>query len=293
MSSTPVIGFIGYSGLVGKSVLNNLIEHHNSGKVKLIILHREGSDVSLIPENVEKRLIQLDSNGFEKNKKAVEGLEVLLSTVGFQGLESQKYLIDALEGSKTLKTFIPSDFGTNWSEEELKANGLKALKVKEDIVNYLKEKKLSFTNIRTGAFDGFVFAYQAGGTDLKGNKQQIFRNSLNNKFRITSIPYLGFSLSQLLLKPDELINKTIQLFDYSPTGQDFINILTKINNGKKTEIINYSEEQYKLDLENDIGLAISAALKAKWGDNNFGDSNVPKIQGWNSKSLEELARQYV
>ncbi|WWC61188.1 uncharacterized protein I303_103768 [Kwoniella dejecticola CBS 10117] len=291
MSSVPVIGHIGYSGLVGKSILTNLLEHHKAGKVRLVVLYREGSDLSQIPDDVEKRLVQLDDSGAEQNKKAVEGLEVLLSTVGAAGLKAQTYLIDALEGSKALKTFVHSDFGTNWSAKELEAPGLAVIKVKEHVVEHAEKKGVPITNIRVGAFDVYVFKFQAGGTDIKGNKQQIFRNSLKNPLRITSIPYLGYATAQLLLKPQQLVNQTIQLYDFSPTGQDFVDALTKIN-GSQAVITHYSEEQYQADLKAGPGQAIGAAIKAKWGDDNWGPDGVPDIEGWKSKSFEELAKEW-
>ncbi|KAK6902861.1 hypothetical protein I203_108121 [Kwoniella mangroviensis CBS 8507] len=293
MSSQPVIGFLGYTGLVGSHILPHLLEYHKQGQIKLIILHRKGSDTSKIPDDVEKRSIDLSEGGKEINKKAVEGLQVVLSTVSGEGLESQIYLVDALEGSTTLKSFVHSDFGTNWTAKELKeAPGLSIIGVKEEVVEHAEKKNVPLTHVRVGAFDLFVFKFQAGGTDVKGNVVQVFRDSLKNPLRITSLPFLGQATAQLLLHPDEIANKTYQVYDHEPTGQDFVDALTKLY-GSKPEITHYTEEEYQKAIQVPGTSAILAAIKAKWGDDNWGATSPrPEVKGWKSVSFEELTTEW-
>ncbi|WRT67071.1 uncharacterized protein IL334_004037 [Kwoniella shivajii] len=287
-----VVGFVGSAGTVGKSTLPYLLEQDKAGKIKLVILHREGSDLSKIPQEVEKRVVQLDENGSEQNKAAVEGLEVLLSTIGGAGIKSQIYLVDALEGSKTLKSFIHSDFGTNWTAKELEAPGLSIIKVKEEVVKRAEEKKVPLTHIRTGAFDVYFFNYNLAGTDIKKNVVQVFRDSLKYGIPITSLSFLGYATTQLILKPAELPNQILQVYDFDPTGQEIIDVLTKLN-GKAPEITHYTEEEYQKELLTPGTGAIVAAIKAKWGSNNFGPSEKPKIDGWKGQSFEELTKSYL
>ncbi|WWC90088.1 uncharacterized protein L201_005021 [Kwoniella dendrophila CBS 6074] len=289
------VGFLGFTGKVGSSVLPNLIELNKQNKIKLILLHRQGSDLSKIAEteNIEKRIIKLDENGLEINKKAIENLDIVVSTVGTTGFRAQIHLIDSLENSKSLKTFIHSDFGTNWTEDELQAPGLKMIKIKEDIVDYAKSKKVPLTSIRVGVLDEFFYKYPASGTYLPGNTVQVFRNSLKNKIRVTSIPFLGYAIAQLTINPISIANQITQLYDFNVSGEEIIQAWTNIQNGIKPEITYYTEDQYQKDLQVIGGFAIIAAVRAKWGDDNWGPSDQPKIDGWKLKTFEQHCRNFI
>ena len=76
---TPhVVGLQGHTGRIGSAVLKAIIEHHNAGKVVLVILHRPGSDLSSVPNGVETREIDLSRPDESKIKAAVKGLNVLV-----------------------------------------------------------------------------------------------------------------------------------------------------------------------------------------------------------------------
>ncbi|WVQ98679.1 hypothetical protein IAU59_005810 [Kwoniella sp. CBS 9459] len=284
----PVVALLGYSGTVGSSLLPELLEQNKQGNIKLVVLYREGSDVSKIPSDVEKREVQLDEAGLEKNKKAVEGVEVVVSSVGAPGILSQNYLIDALAGSSSLKTFVHSDFGTNWTEEELKIPQLKGITVKEEVVKHAKDKNVPLTNIRVGLFDLFFFKFKAAGTDVFENKVEIYKNALKAPLRLTTLQFLGYAVAQLVTKPDTLPHQTIQLYDLDPTGQHIIDTLTKIH-GKPTEIVPFTDDDYQKGIDGPF--AIGAALKDKWGSDRWGASDRPEIKGWEYKSFEEHVKK--
>ncbi|WVR05125.1 hypothetical protein IAU60_002137 [Kwoniella sp. DSM 27419] len=281
------VALIGHNGTVGEAVLPELVKAHEAGSIKLVVLHRESSDTSSLPDSVEKRVVQLDDAGLEINRAALKGVEVLLSTVGPSGLLPQNYLIDASVGSPTLKTFAHSDFGANWTPEELAYSGMKVITVKEQVVQHAKEKGVPLTHFRAGLFDRFFFQYNALATDIKENKFQTFRDNLQHPLRISTLAYIGYAVAHLAASPAKIANATIQLYDVAPTGQEIVDTLTKVH-GKATTIDSYSEEQFKQDIEGSA--AIPAALKGKWGDNTWGEGNRPQIEGWTDKSFEELVK---
>ncbi|OCF36541.1 hypothetical protein I317_00718 [Kwoniella heveanensis CBS 569] len=284
----PIVALLGFTGTVGSHLLPELIEQNKQGNIRLIVLYREGSDLNKIPSDVEKREVQLDEAGLEKNKKAIEGVEVVVSSVGAPGILSQNYLVDALAGSPSLKTFIHSDFGTNWTEEELKIPQLKSITVKEDVVAHAKEKGVPLTHIRVGLFDLFFFKFKAAGTDIVDNKVSIYKQALTAPLRLTTLKFLGYAVAQLVTKPDTLPNQTFQVFDLTPTGQDIVDTLTKIH-GKPAQIVQYTDEDYHKGITE--GFAIGAALQDKWGSDRWGASDRPEIKGWEYKSFEEHVRK--
>lgn len=295
------VGLLSHNGLVGSFLLKYLLPAHQEGTINLVILHRSTTDLSTLPKDLETRLVDLSEGQDAKvvNEKAVNGLGIVISAIGGPGILSQKFLIDALTSSSTLKTFIHSDFGCNWTHEEISQSGLSILRPKEQLVEYAIQNKVPLTHVRIGALDRYFFDYGLGGVDLKNNKVGYFRQSLNNPVRITSLDYLGYALTQVILtsSPSSLANKYLQIYDLSPTGQEFVDVLSSIyGNGSKTELVPYSEEEYEKIANGPPSLgAIAAGLRRKWGDNDWGseDSERVQVDGWNQKSLEEIVRGYI
>lgn len=82
------------------------------------------------------------------------------SAIATPSVSVQNYLVEALQGSSTLKAFIPSDFGVPWDKQEIEIPGLAALKAKERVAEKAKELKVPITEIKVGLFDLFFFGYK-------------------------------------------------------------------------------------------------------------------------------------
>lgn len=74
------IGLYNHNGRVGSALLQALIPLHNQGEIKVIVLHRDGSNTTAIPEGIELRKVNINGDQADKevNKKAVEGINVLM-----------------------------------------------------------------------------------------------------------------------------------------------------------------------------------------------------------------------
>ena len=81
------------------------------------------------------------------------------SAVGAFGILPQLELVEALAGSNDLHAFIPSDFGTPWSDEELAQPQLAFLAGKEVVLRKTEELKVPTAVIKTGGFPEVFFAY--------------------------------------------------------------------------------------------------------------------------------------
>lgn len=74
---THTIAIVGHNGNVGRKVVPHLIQAHQAGQIKLIVLHRPSSAVDTIPEDVERRVIKDTDAQFLKG--IIKGINVLLS----------------------------------------------------------------------------------------------------------------------------------------------------------------------------------------------------------------------
>ncbi|WRT67070.1 uncharacterized protein IL334_004036 [Kwoniella shivajii] len=291
------IGLIGFSGRLGAHILDHLIDAQNQDKLHLVILHRENSDLSKLPPHVEieTRLIQLDERGVEVTKKAVEDLDVVISSVWYAGIPSQVYLIDALASSSRIKLFIPSDYGLSWTNEELDNSALEFghIKVKSKVIEKkANELNVPIVNVRVGCFDQTFFPGEVIGLDAQTNKIRFYRETaLKYQVRITTLDYLGYALTQLSLDPSRIAGKTITLYDIALTGQEIVDVLTVIH-GSPTEVAKFTEEEYQRDLK-DFSGSIGAGVKKRWVENDWRVGEKVEIEGYTHVSFEDITRKWL
>ncbi|WVQ74179.1 hypothetical protein IAR50_003773 [Cryptococcus sp. DSM 104548] len=292
--SPVTVGLLAHTGTVGAALFTPLYEAHKRGDVKLVILHRPSSDVSKVPAGVDKRIVELEESKVDAIRGATKDLEVVISAVSFTGLKSQIYLVEALAGSSSLKTFFPSDFGAVWSEEELAIPVFSSVfSVKGEVVAKAKELKVPVTEVKAGIFDVFIFAYNVLGTDIKGNKVQYFRKSLENEIRITSLGYLGHAVAQLITSPSSLAklpNTVPNFYDLAPTGNQLVSALEKVN-GSAPETYELKEEEYK-ERFGDLFSAIGAVLFRRWGEGDWREPPRTEVEGWEEESIDDVVEAW-
>ncbi|KIR77072.1 hypothetical protein I305_06046 [Cryptococcus gattii E566] len=279
----PIVALLGHNGTVGSNLLPYLINAHTKGSLKLVILYRPSSDLSKIPsdEGIEKRVIELKDGETENIRVTVKDLE--FKTI---------YLVEALQGSSALKAFIPSDFGVPWDKQEIEIPGLEAPKAKERVAEKAKELKVPITEIKVGLFDLFFFGYKVLGVDVKSNKVQYFHQSLKNPLHLTSLAYLGHAVTELVTDIHQLAQlpgTTPNIYDFVSTGQEIVDVLTKIHD-KPTEQIEVSDKDNEEQLQG--SRAIGAAIFKKWGDNNWGDIPKTEVDGWIGKEFADVVKEW-
>ena len=76
--SPHTVALQGHNGRTGSAALKALSAAHGAGKIKLVVVHRPGSDVSTIPPGVEARQVDLGQPNAEEIKRAIEGVNVYL-----------------------------------------------------------------------------------------------------------------------------------------------------------------------------------------------------------------------
>ncbi|WVQ94143.1 hypothetical protein IAU59_001221 [Kwoniella sp. CBS 9459] len=287
------VGLLAHTGQVGVHFLHSLVEEHDRGNVKLVVLHREGSDLSSVPEGVETRPVQLDEQGEEKNKKAVDGLDVVLTAVPREGWLAQTHLIKVLSESPTIKLLIPSGFDLDWDNEGPDAPAPDAMEIKKQVFAKAKELGVPTVNILSGLFDNYVFdpKWEVVNTDVRGNSITFFRDAQHKPIHLTTLPYFGYAVTQLILKPEDLDGKVFQLYDLAPTGQDIIDVLTK-SHGRPTNISHYTEKEYREAIKQRKDM-LKAGVHRKWGDGDWGPSKRVEVDGWQGPDIAQVVHGWL
>ncbi|WVR03101.1 hypothetical protein IAU60_000091 [Kwoniella sp. DSM 27419] len=288
---TVTVGLLSHSGLVGKYFLHYLYEAQNAGSIRVVVLHRDGSDLSAVPHDVETRIVQLDKAGISKTAKAVGDLDVVVSAIAREARPAQIPLVDALAHSSTIKVFIPADYDLDWRPEGDNGPAHDLFLAKEQVYQRAEEKGVPYVRIIDGMFDNYFFENQTLGTDIKSNKVRLFRDAIHRGVRLTTLEYFGYAIAQLVKKPWRLAGQDIQLYDYNPTGQDIIDVLTKIH-GEKPSIEKYTEDQWRKDSASK-DKAVGAGIHRKWAEGIWGHGEKVEVTGWHADSFEELTRTWL
>ncbi|KAJ7336274.1 hypothetical protein DFH08DRAFT_706477 [Mycena albidolilacea] len=137
--------------IVGAGTLGILIIEALAAKsVSLVVLSRPGSATKTVPPSVKTVLVDYDDAAavtavLEENK-----IDVVISTVAYEGLASQNSLVDAAKLAG-VKLFVPSEFG-------FPTDGLTegVLGAKGRFAAYLKSINMPSTRIFTGAWTDWI-----------------------------------------------------------------------------------------------------------------------------------------
>ena len=73
-----VVALQGHTGLTGTAAFKALLVQHDAGRLTLVVIHRPGSDTSMVPSTVETRELDLSKPDEAKIRAAVKGLSVYM-----------------------------------------------------------------------------------------------------------------------------------------------------------------------------------------------------------------------
>ena len=166
------VGVIGHNGNLGRAALIPLLGLHDSQKIKLVIFHRPSSNLSSIPAEVEKRVLDLDSKDSTAIKSAIKGINIIMwvsawdnvlnfrsSMLASSAVSTQIPLVEALAGSPDLLTFIPSEYGTHWTHDEMANPKLAFLGMKDRVVDKARDLGVPVTIVHNAGFTESAFAF--------------------------------------------------------------------------------------------------------------------------------------
>ncbi|KAF2156334.1 hypothetical protein K461DRAFT_275455 [Myriangium duriaei CBS 260.36] len=293
-----VVGLLGASGLVGNPTAHKLAESAAAGEIELVLLHRperkpKGFDGK---PSVQFRVVDFDGPSTDL-EKALRGIHVVVASISPEGLSVEPKLVEALAKSPDFVTYIPSLYSTTWSESDAREPGLDSiLPMFHASTDKAKELGVSTTIVYTGGFDNYIFDLDYIGSSLKQNHVLANKKQLQNGFPITSIDYLASGLHRLATSdPSSTKNTEHSFVTFWPTGQDLVDLFSKIN-GKPATIRDYTVE-VRNDLLADAANfgAVKAGYLGKWEANSWAYDQPGRAydKSYTGPSIEETARRYI
>lgn len=72
------VGLLGHNGMIGSKLAAELTSLHQSGRLNLVVLHRASSDISMVADDIETRVIDLEAEDGSAYDTAIAGIQILM-----------------------------------------------------------------------------------------------------------------------------------------------------------------------------------------------------------------------
>ncbi|EMC91215.1 hypothetical protein BAUCODRAFT_318679 [Baudoinia panamericana UAMH 10762] len=292
-----VVGLLGANGLVGGATAKLLLQSAAAGKIELVLLYRSSNPPKGVEGHSHVELREIDIEGpMTDIEKAVRGINVFISAVGFGALPHEPNLVEALSKSPDLVTYVPSVYATTRSKANEADPALGPfLKFVHAGWDRAIEKDIGITAVYTGVFDVYFFSYGFVGCVLGQNVVWANEKQMRNRVAITTIDHLAWYLNELATSdPQTIKNTEHSVVTFWPTGQEVADLYTHIN-GKPAEIKDFTEKDRE-DFRADV--AKFGAAKVWYWDHWAANSWEYEVQGrhydrsYSGPGIEEVARRF-
>jgi uncharacterized protein YbjT (DUF2867 family) len=219
---------LGATGDTGKYILPALLADSN---FNVTVLSRINSN-AIFPSNV--KVIKVDYSDKNALTKALVGQDVIISTVGGEGLFDNfgTTLVEAAIDAG-VKWFIPSEFGTDYDDPI--ATTIPPLASKLAVAKLLRENqsRINHTFITTGMFLDWGFDNGFLGFDIPNHTVTLYDEG---KVRTsgTTLPNIAKAVVAAIRHPEVSLNKRIFIADATFTQQEVLALFEKYTNTKWT-----------------------------------------------------------
>ena len=217
MTKTLHVAIAGAAGDLGTVVFQELLETEN---VKLLVLRKHGSK-STYPSGTS--IVDVDYSSVPDLTRALNGQDVVVSTVGAPGINSQFQLIDACVAAD-VKRFIPSDFGVDLGNINAQKLPLfiPKVKIQQDLVDQSKPGGLSYTFIYTGSFLDWGFENDMSFNALSDTPTIVGNGNL--PFSGILLSTAGEAVVGVLNNLEATKNRAVFVRDYVTTQNELLSI---------------------------------------------------------------------
>ncbi|EXJ95143.1 hypothetical protein A1O1_00262 [Capronia coronata CBS 617.96] len=290
----------GASGSLGLPVLKNLLA---AGYPVTVLTRKGSSSASKLPQDPNLTIREVDYSDVASLTEALQGITVVVSTLGTESVETQKPLIDAAVAAGVTR-FIPSEFGSDTLNP--KAKQLAFYKGKVDTVAYLQAKAeqsgsgFSYTQIINGPF--FDWGLQVGFMLNLAKHSAVVFNGGDVPFSTTTLDTIGKAVVGVIRHLDETANRPVYVQDALVTQNKLIQY-AKDKDGVEWSITHKDTEDAKREGLAELakgpdanmwvaisGLLASALYNEEYGCNFTGrlDNELLGIKGYSDDEVRKL-----
>ncbi|KAL3464537.1 NAD(P)-binding protein [Aspergillus heterothallicus] len=195
-------------GTLGSIILDELL----NAQFNVTVLTRSGSISTTTPLPAAVAVKQVDYSSFESLKSALQGHDVVISTLTPSAIPLQKPIIDA-SIAVGVRRFVPADYGAICSDPSGEAQKLPCHAAAVEIQNYLREResKIEHTIFAVGAFLERIFTMPVV-VDFAHRAARLYDGGVH-AFSASRTSTVAKAVVGAILVPDETRNRVVRVHD--------------------------------------------------------------------------------
>ena len=270
MATFKTVALAGASGSLGTAVLKALLD----ADFAVTVLTRPESSHTF-PSAV--KVAKVDYSDADSLATALQGQDVLVSTLGYAAFKGQEMLIDAAIANG-VKRVVPSEFGAD--PEVSAARQLPVFADKVQVEKYTKQKVQGTSTTYTLVCNNELFDWDLDnnfGVYIKGKKMEIFDGG-DVIYTATPLDFVARGIVGVLQHPAETANRVVRLHGTSMTQNQLLEIIQTYVGKDGWEITHASTvdrekqgyEILKNDPSNFMGWAFPFLQCSIWGKKFWG-----------------------
>ncbi|KAK2602396.1 hypothetical protein N8I77_008931 [Diaporthe amygdali] len=280
------IAVYGHRGWASSAIVRALSD---SG-APITILHRASSDTHGLPSGVKR--IQVDINNREALVAALQDIDIFISLVGHEGVQSQHAFVEAIPHTH-VQLFCPSDLAARYDEQGLQ---IPVNKAKDEVERAAKEAGIPTTVVLPGNFAEFALNTKAMGVDIPGNRIIFTGDSAECRLNLCTRDYVAAAYASIFAATpiSQLRNRSICLTELSPTGDEIAKALEEKNAAPPKTIVHSLEKvnnEIKSCLQSGSPFALPWYCRKIWGNGKQASmvgSDVWNVGGCRKVGIREL-----
>jgi hypothetical protein len=217
-------------------------------------------------------------------ESAFRGQDAVVSLLGSAGSGEQIKLIDAAVAAG-VKRFIPSDFGSDTTNPELR-NIVPIFEGKKKVQDYMKSKDIAWTVVITGVFGDWALANGFLGIDIKNHTARLFGDKGNRHFTTSTLAQIGRAVVAVLTHAAETANQYVYIESCTTTQNEIISVIEKETGAKFTVSEEVDTNQMTADALKRFGEGDFSAISPMLQGGIFseqGYGNHESIETWNDR----------
>lgn len=293
------VGLIGANGRVGKEVARYLSKAAQQDRIKLVLFHREGRPPTGIQHsaNVELRILDIETDTKEDIVKAVKGIHVVISTLGFGAVPYEPKLVEAIVEAGDAVTYVPSVYSTTWNEADFADPKLgPILGFLHGGADRAEKLGLSVTTIYAGVFEDYWFELGFMGSALKDKVIWANDKQMQNEFPITSLRHMGLAMANIgVADPKTTAGKSYSVVTFWASGKELRDLHAQLTGGDvQVKDFTTADREAQRDAPADFGPA-KAGYWDKWETGTFA-YDAPGVivdDSYDGPSLAETGKRYL
>ncbi|KAJ0118850.1 hypothetical protein J7T55_013106 [Diaporthe amygdali] len=232
MTAIKKVAIAGANGALGSAVFAQIVK----GGFEVTALVRSAGKIPNLPSSAKEVVVDFTSQ--DSLAAALKGQDATVSVLGSQpGAGAAQKALAQASAVSGVKRFIPSDFGSNLENSEVRKLAVfkEKFEVRDELARLAKEGKLTWTSVCNNAFLDWGLENKFVLDPVEG-KATLWDGG-DFPISVTRLAAVGQAVVGVLKHPDETANRTVYVQEAAVSLKQLVEIAKELTPGKKWTVV--------------------------------------------------------